>query len=142
MVIYRLSRPTVRDGHLLIPLTDGQLAMIEGLPMLEVQIRRHDTAIGAEHIRYYNGVLIPHIIRSYKELNGVTLSHGEVDLTNKKDANSGRFTSKVIDGRACIIFEDLEVSRMKRGEFHRFIENCNAHWSKLGISPPSERKDV
>jgi hypothetical protein len=131
---------SVDGGQLTIPLDKYAKAIMASSKRIEIRIRPLPERISEGSMRYYRGIYIPNIIVQYRELNGKTLSMGEVDVMCKKDANNGTFRYIEIDGKEAVIFDELHVSQMTKEEFKRFIANCDLYWSALGITPPDDNR--
>ena len=140
MAAYSLARPIIKDGFVCIPITDAILSVLQDNTgcLIETRFDLIPKAIKPENIRYYYGILIPHIIRVYRELNGIRLSEGEVDLLNRREANNGHFKTATVNNKAAIIFSDISLKEMNTIQYRDFIENVYAYWNMKGIEPPTQ----
>ena len=127
------KKPVVQDGTITIKLQSTILQSIEAGKAIDIRIRPVLNLVGAEHRAYYYGVMIPLIIEQYKQLNGVRMTDGEVDLINRRDAASGIFTLREVNDEIYIRFKELSLSSMNVQEYASFIDKCHLYWSEKGI---------
>jgi hypothetical protein len=123
-----------------IPIDATTLDILRASTHVEVRFRPLSPSDTGARQRFYYGIYIPNVIQRRRELSGVLMSEGEVDLLNRKEANNGEFTVKVTDNGEAIIFKDLHISRMTRPEFNQFINNCDEYWRARGIDPVTDNE--